>query len=402
MDAFERYRASRKGPRSKGIIEWVVVLAVLGGAVGAWVQAAPLLTNRITPEVRTKAKATMPDGVLTIVQLDVGQGDATFIHTPDGKNILIDCGEGAHAENQFSRQYAATVEVVIPFLEMHGIYTIDRLILTHPDSDHGGGMAELIDWIYSKGGKVDMMIDGGMKKGAHFYKQLLNTILEHEDIEYLTVLEPKGKGRVEHPAGLFKDFEGGDLLGVDILADPLIALQIMGPVKKLGDANDNSVITRIQYGDFSFLSAGDAEDHQEDDTVRFWGPGLKSQLHFGPHHGSKTSDHPWWLKFVNPEIMSTSSHPPVFGHPAPEVLKNWKEHISPPLKLFLRTDINGDIWFRSDGTKLSIRTQFKYEGEESQWVPAERKAWKKYRNFEPNPPTTWADCYPVPGTDSFN
>lgn len=400
MDAFARYRAGRPGPGSGPVSAVnIAILLLLVATCGAWWFATPRL-SLLTPERATGIIHTIPKGVLTIVQLDVGQGDGTFIHTPSGKVILIDCGEGTHKENQYSRQYPATMEVVIPFLKLHGIKDIDLLILTHPDSDHGGGMEELIRWIYKNGGKVHQMIDAGAKKSAVFYKNILLAV-EDLDVPYATVLDPKSKIPAEYPAGTFPGFKGGTLIGVDPLDDPDVALQIFGPLRLLKEANNNSVVTRLQYGDFSFLSAGDAEDQEENDLFEFWGPLLRSKLHFAPHHGSKTSDNPYWLKRVNPEIIATSSHGPVFGHPAGEVIENWRRYFKPMPRIYVRTDMNGDIWYRTDGAKLAIRTQFKYKGEE-QWTPAKMRDWSgPYRAFKSNPPTTYEECHPVPETDKL-
>ncbi|RMH56764.1 MAG: MBL fold metallo-hydrolase [Candidatus Hydrogenedentota bacterium] len=403
-DPFEEYRLSRTPPtRRTGILEWILILLLGLANAGVWIVAGPRLAAREGSVSGVKARGVMPDGVLTVVQLDVGQGDGTFIHTPGGKNILIDAGEGEHPENQYSRQYPATKEVVIPFLALHGIVDLDLVILTHPDSDHGGGMPDLFEWVLSNGGHVRRFVDPGITKAARFYQDILEAI-EKLDIPYYAVLDPSTEKPVEYPKGVFEGFPGGTLIGNEIVHDPTIAFQILGPLGLINEgdaANDHSIVTRIQCGDISFLSAGDAEAAEEEMLVRFWGKRLHSTVHFPPHHGSKTSHHPFWIRMVNPEIISTSSHPPVFGHPAPETLAAYKKFCKPPPRLYLRTDLNGDIWYRTDGKKLAIRTQFKYQGEEKQWEPGKRGEWKLYRRFEANAPTIWEDCHPVPGTDEL-
>ncbi len=399
VDAFERYRQSRPAPGGKGLGPNALLLVLALIAAVVWYFAAPrVMGGRQPGGLSLKKTDRFPDGVLTIVQLDVGQGDATFIHTPGGYNILIDCSEGSLPENSHSRQYAATKYVVMPFLEMHQIYDLDILILTHPDSDHGGGMADLIDWIYERGGKIHKVVTSGVVKPAAFYQAFLEAVDRH-DIPFYPVVDPKTGEAVSY------DDMGGTLIGKDPLGDPTIAFQILGPTRRIGSAdgdksNDNSVITRIQCGEISFLSAGDAEGEQEEAAAAFWGPRLQSTIHFPPHHGSKTSDEPNWLKLVQPRYISTSSHPPVFGHPAADAIQAWKTFIK-PLPLLLRTDMQGDIWYRTDGKRLAIRTQFPVKPVEEQWEPAKRGEWALYRRFEPNEPTMWSDCQPVPGTDDF-
>jgi competence protein ComEC len=405
-DAFSRYRASRPGPGSAwfGPNALILLLAICVGAI--WYFAYPRVAQGRVVALAGKHTDRFPDGVLTIVQLDVGQGDATFIHTPGGYNVLIDCGEGANPENEHSRQYAAARFCVIPFLEMHGITSLDLLILTHPDSDHGGGMGEVIDWIYGHGGSIGAFVDPGVQKTARFYKEDILGAVERHSVPYIPVLDPVSGKLVEYPAGILPDFKGGTLIGTDVLGDPTIAFQILGPLERIGSAdgdegNNNSIITRVQCGGVSFLSAGDAETEEEDMIVAYWGPKLKSTIHFMPHHGSKTSDQPNWLRMVNPELISTSSHAPVFGHPAADAINAWKLYINPKPRHYLRTDLNGDIWYRTDGQKIAIRTQFEEQNEEAQWTPGKRGEWRDAREFAPNEPTMWSDCKPVPGTDSI-
>lgn len=398
MDAFARYRQSRPEPGMKAAGPNLLLVVLALAVAGVWYFAAPRVVGKSHVGLSVQQKDRLPDGVLTIVQLDVGQGDATFIHTPGGYNILIDCGEGLLPENAHSRQYASAKYVVQPFLELHGIYDLDMLVLTHPDSDHGGGMADLIHWIYERGGKIHKFLVSGVVKPAAFYEEILAAVEKH-DVPFYPVLDPKTGEPVHY------DEFGGTLIGRDPLGDPTIAYQILGPHDRIGSAdgdksNDNSVITRIQCGDISFLSAGDAETEQEDEAVAFWGPRLQSTIHFPPHHGSKTSDEPNWLKMVQPRYISTSSHPPVFGHPAADAIQAWKTFIK-PLPLLLRTDMQGDIWYRTDGSRLAIRTQFPVQSPEAQWEPAKRGEWNLYRAFEPNEPTIWGDCVPVPGTDEL-
>lgn len=403
VDAFQLYRQSRPGPRQGGGVAWAVLLAgaVIAGVL--WYHAWPRVSHGGIVGLSQPGGSRFPDGVLTVVQLDVGQGDATFIHTPGGYNVLIDVGEGDRPENEHSRQYPATKHVVIPFLDLHRIYDIDLLIMTHPDSDHGGGMADLIEWLYERGGSVRLAIDPGMQKSAAFYREFLEAVDRHK-VKYASVLDPATGQAAEYPKDLFPGFEGGTLVGKDVLGDPTCAVQIVGPIKKVGGgedvANPNSVVTRIQCGDFSFLLAGDADEEAEDILISHWGTRLRSTVHFAAHHGSKTGINPNWYRIVSPEIIGVSAHPPVFGHPAGATLEAYKAYIVPPPRLLLRTDLNGDIWYRTDGAKFAVRTQFPYRDDE-QWVGGKRGEWKEYRRFEPNAPTTWEDCKPVPGTDEL-
>lgn len=398
VDAFERFRQSRPAPGIKFFSPAALLLLLFIACVGVWYYAGPRVAGRGRLGLGADRTDRFPDGLLTIVQLDVGQGDATFIHTPGGFNVLIDCGEGDMPENEHSRQYAATKYVVQPFLDMYQIYDIDLLIMTHPDSDHGGGMGDLIDWLYAHGGSVHKAITGGLAKPAQFYQKYLEAVARH-NVPFQTVFDPKTGELIEYPE------YGGTLIGKDPLGDPTMAFQILGPLKRIGapqgdQSNDNSVVSRLQCGDISFISAGDAEGDEENSIVEYWGNRIHSTIMFPPHHGSKTSDEPNWLKMVQPKYISTSSHPPVYGHPAADAINSWKAFFH-PLPLYLRTDLNGDVWYRTDGHRMAIRTQFEVKSLEEQWTPGKMREWAGTRRYEPNAPTMWSDCTPVPGTDDI-
>ena len=80
------------------------------------------------------------DGVLRVVSLDVGQGDATLIEFPDGTRWLVDAGGLAGAS-----RYDIGARVVAPALWARGVGRLDALLLTHGDPDHVGGAAAVLD-----------------------------------------------------------------------------------------------------------------------------------------------------------------------------------------------------------------------------------------------------------------
>lgn len=84
--------------------------------------------------VPNKSPRQVYDG-FSIHFLDVGEGDSIFVRFSDGKNMLIDSGEKDGELSQF----------IIDFLNNYGVDKIDYLILTHPDSDHAGNAAAIID-----------------------------------------------------------------------------------------------------------------------------------------------------------------------------------------------------------------------------------------------------------------
>ena len=80
---------------------------------------------------------TRGDGRLRVSVLDVGQGDAIVVETPDGSAIAVDAGAGGPW--RFDRGERA----VAPFLWNRGVRALHATLTTHGDIDHAGGMAAL-------------------------------------------------------------------------------------------------------------------------------------------------------------------------------------------------------------------------------------------------------------------
>ncbi|MHB0885514.1 MAG: stalk domain-containing protein [Bacillota bacterium] len=89
----------------------------------------------ISPPTQTAAAT----GQLKIHFIDVGQGDASLIQTPGGKNILVDAGD----------TFASSV--VVSYLQSEGVKSLDVVVISHPHTDHIGGMAQVLSSFASLG-----------------------------------------------------------------------------------------------------------------------------------------------------------------------------------------------------------------------------------------------------------
>jgi competence protein ComEC len=67
--------------------------------------------------------------------IDVGQGSAALLELPGGRTVLVD--GGGFADNS---DFDVGAAVVAPYLWRRKIATVDRMILTHPNSDHLNGL----------------------------------------------------------------------------------------------------------------------------------------------------------------------------------------------------------------------------------------------------------------------
>ena len=254
---------------------------------------------------------SQPDGLLHVAFLDVGQGDAIFIQTPTGRQILVDGGFYPSILNdQLGRQ--------MPFWDRD----LDILVATHPDADHVAGLVDVFDRY-----TIDQLItDGGELGISSTYDALL--------------LAAEASETVVHPAQAGEIIEIGD--GV--------RLEVVHPSAYFDteDRNDNSVSFRLLYGDFSLLLTGDAEEPAEQAMLAQGYP-LNALVFKAGHHGSRTSSSMPFLEAIQPQIIIVSAGVDNrFGHPHPEML----ERAQAIGATVLRTDELGTIEVMTDGETM--------------------------------------------------
>jgi len=260
---------------------------------------------------------------LYVYFLDVGQGDAAFIRTPNGKNILIDAGQCAVGDDEFD----AGKEIVIPFLVKKNITKIDYVVASHAHADHIGGLLSVM-----KKFPVGIVYDSGFSYPSPIYEKFLQ-IIKLKKIPY-------------------KIAQQGDILNWD----PDLTVKVLSPRKNnlFEDPNNNSIVLRIAYKDISFLFTGDAEALAEDELV---GNNKKSEVSSVilkvPHHGSKTSSTEYFLDAVNPEIAVIScGRYNRFRHPHSDTVRRYNDF---NIELH-RTDKEGTIFVSTDGETYIIKS----------------------------------------------
>jgi beta-lactamase superfamily II metal-dependent hydrolase len=117
------------------------------------------------------------------------------------------------------------------------------------------------------------------------------------------------------------------------------------------DANNESLVMKLTWGDVSFLLTGDIEDEAEDRLVRS-GVDLRSTVLKVAHHGSATSSTAAFVEAVQPElaVVSVGANNP-FGHPVASVVDRLAAESA-----VLRTDEHGTIDISTDGNRVWVET----------------------------------------------
>lgn len=241
---------------------------------------------------------------LRIFFIDVGQGDSTLIITPDIKTVLVDGGG--------SDSFDVGEKVLLPYLLDRRILKIDYVLISHFDTDHATGVAQIL-------GKIDVS------------SIILTRQLEENDI-YRHILSIAKEKKIK----LIYVKEG------DVLKIGGIKISIIHPENKLminNPMNNNSIVCKVEYNSFSMLLTGDIEMEAEELILRK-NINLKADVLKVAHHGSKTSTTGEFLKAINPKValigVGKNNN---FGHPSNEVIQRLKENGT----RIYRTDENGEI-----------------------------------------------------------
>lgn len=253
-------------------------------------------------------KLTLDDGKLHVVVCDVGQGDAIFIRSPGGADILIDGGPDDKVLNCLGRH--------MPFWDR----SLEMVVLTHPHADHLIGLISVIksysvlQFIGNISGQIDQETEG--------LKELKSQINSH-NIKITTVT-----------IGDRFRIKDGTLFSVLWPPQDFVS----------SDVNDLSIVFLLNFSDFEALLTGDAGVNAGYQRV-FEG---QVDLLKVPHHGSRTGLSAQFMDQVRLGLAVISvGKKNKFGHPHEETLKILTDK---DIKT-LRTDLDGEVAVISNGKK---------------------------------------------------
>jgi competence protein ComEC len=262
----------------------------------------------------------LPANHLSIMMIDVGQGDSFLIKFPNGKIALIDAGNTTFSFDNGER-------VVLPLLKHLGVGKVDYGFVSHLDADHYAGFVSLvmnktIKEIYKPG------LDSSLSKDLKFEKFLHESgvPIHHYKQEELNF----GNSRMYflYPKG-FDNYNSS------------IA----------GSTNNKSGVIKLVYGNTSFLFTGDIEKPAEFIYANTFRNFLDSDVLKVAHHGSNTSSTNNFLNYVTPAISLISvGIQNNFGHPSDEILSRLETSGSK----ICRTDKEKAVLLRSDGKSVQI------------------------------------------------
>lgn len=322
--------------------------------------------------------------------LDVGpvNGDSILIISPTGTAVLVDTGDTGKGK------------VVLEALQRHKVKQLDYLIATHPHPDHIGAADEVI-----KGTKVLNVIDNGLDpvmpaslgaqtkpSPAPAAKQPSNKKPDRRPAalkffeEYKNAVLQSGARYDKAEPGTRLELGGGARLTILAPTPPMFTREQM----KTGgnEPNANSIVMRLDYGSFSLLLPGDAEE-QTEHRLLTKDLNLRAEILKVAHHGSKYASAGDFLERVKPKAAIISCGEwNRYGHPAQAVLDRFK---AADVKLY-RTDLQGEITITTKGRGNDFQIKTAKEAKTDLWIgrtaqkdDSSRVGFIAYGDFGPPP-----------------
>lgn len=234
---------------------------------------------------------------ICVTVLDVGQGLSLLVKVND--HYMIYDGGGR-----------STSSYVVSYLRKHDVTDFDYLFASHYDEDHIAGLVGVLNTT-----NVETAVTPDYETDTKIYRSFKST------------LESNGVTEVHPTVGETFDLDDA-------------TIHVLGPDSyDNDDKNDNSIVVRITYGDFSCIITGDAGEDEEDAVIHS-GYTIDSDVYVVGHHGSSSSSSEEFIQAMSPEyaIISVGADNK-YGHPTAKILNA----LEASNVAVYRTDLNGEI-----------------------------------------------------------
>jgi beta-lactamase superfamily II metal-dependent hydrolase len=300
------------------ILKRIMLGVATGALVGLCVFSAFVPANTWKYRVGKPKIASRVEKELRIHFIDVGQGDATIVELPDGRVLLIDGGDGSADANKALLRYMYALK----------LKTVDYLVVTHADSDHCGGLDEVMKNFDVKRAYIPATETTVNIEYAEFYSALMK-----EDCDW-TYVSRKIDLSSKNDAAPYV------LTALYPYSDEEITEE---------ESNDASAVLWLDYCGVSALFMGDAPTAVEETLLRedkveaFADRSVhlkETEILKVAHHGSADSTSKEFLDYLNIETAVIScGENNVYGHPTQTVCKNLQDA---EVETY-RTDLDGSV-----------------------------------------------------------
>jgi beta-lactamase superfamily II metal-dependent hydrolase len=270
---------------------------------------------------------TAQTGSVRVQIIDRGQADGILIRTPNQRWVVLDAGQDS-----------------LQAKSMQEIWGVDRValaILSHLHRDHLGGLEDILRLF-----PVDLYLGSGRDCPNRILDDRLRNLIHSQGISVL----PTSPGPVE-------------IDGVRFIVLPQDPVENPCP----GDENNNSLVVRMEYGQFSMLFVGDAETEERQWLMQNHPDLLDVDVLKAAHHGSWNGvdgsvNGQSWLGFVTPKAVVISAHiNSKYHHPDPEAVNAYEEAVGHNRVYCTSRQGTIRVYGRQDGS-FTVRRQTPYSG----------------------------------------
>jgi len=308
-------------PSWAAVAAWCAALALvpyLGGG-RRWIRSTALACLGLAIGLSVWPWVKPSDGRLRVTFLDVGQGDSILVELPEGPRLLVDGGPAG------GNRLDVGERVLAPFLWNRPAARLDAVALTHPDSDHSGGLRAVLTRFRVR----EFWENGRWISGTE---------------DTLRAVERSGACRRTLVAGQ-RLWLGSALLTV-LNPDGTLPLDEPPPFGQ----NEESLVLRLDWRGVSLLLTGDLGAPGEEHLLASRAPVRSLVLKVG-HHGSRYSSTEDFLEATRAllAVISVGSRNS-FGHPTPEALGR----LEAAQARIYRTDRDGAVMLETDGRTLWV------------------------------------------------
>ncbi len=225
-------------------------------------------------------------GEVELAMIDVGQGLSVLVRT-SRHALLYDMGPAMRGG------FDAGERAVVPALHAWGVPRLDRVVVSHDDNDHVGGLASVLRALPAG------MAQAPAGQGAK--------------VEAALPAMPRRPERRDCLAGESWEWDG-------------VRFRFLHPRPHFPNlGNESSCVLRIETDHGAALLTGDIGEVIERELVRRFPADLRAAVVFAPHHGSAGSSDPRFVAATGARLLLVSSgHRNRFGHPKPQVVARWR------------------------------------------------------------------------------
>lgn len=243
----------------------------------------------------------------------VGQGDCAIIKSRD-ITAIIDFGLPNESDTLYNR------------LKQLGIDRVELAVVTHNDSDHLGGFADLIEHV-----EIDRLLinnSSGYSEDAAMYNEAISLANSYGT----AVFQPRVGGK----------YQIGRAQLEIIYSNPLAEKE-----------NNRSIVTMLTIGGKRILFTGDLEDTEEEKLLMA-STDLDCDILKLSHHGSNTSTGYELLKRTTPTVaVASSGYDNIYNHPADSVVERLNE-LDIPL---YRTDLDKTVRIKFENNSFTVTNE---------------------------------------------